>query len=64
MILRAVLAVLVFVGALLVALKVCGVVTWSWGWVAAPLLAAIGIAAVLLIIAIAVVVMANRGDSQ
>ena len=36
---------------LFIALKLCGVITWSWWWVLSPIWMGLGLAAVLLTIA-------------
>ena len=46
---------------LFIALKLCGVVTWSWWWVLSPIWIGLGVAALLLTIAFVWLVLDKKG---
>ena len=46
---------------LFIALKLCGVVTWSWWWVLSPIWIGLGVAALLLTIAFGWLILDKKG---
>jgi hypothetical protein len=46
---------------LFIALKLCGVVTWSWWWVLSPIWIGLGVAALLLTIAFVWLILDKKG---
>ena len=51
-------------GIAFIILKLCGVITWSWGWVLAPIWMPWAVASVLWVLAVVIVIVKSYKNSR